>query len=90
MNFCTQCGHTIGHAKDCINHPHYGKDFLTYAEGIGDVRFHRLDGKTVDLKRVEFDSISTVAVSEGDISGDFENGESFHVPYVAWWEVVYE
>jgi len=82
--------HGIGHLKTCINNPNYGKAFLSYPDGIGDVRFHRHDGKTVTLRRVEFDSISEKAVTEGDLSGEFENGNTFHVPYVAWWEVIYE
>ena len=57
--------------------------------GVGTVRFHRLDGKSFDLKDVQFDTLSNVATNEGDLSGDFENGEPFHVPFVAWWEVVY-
>lgn len=65
-------------------------DYLSYPEGIGDVRFHYFDGRTFILKRVQFDNIgSGSAECRGDLTGELEDGEIFHVPNVAWWEVVY-
>ena len=89
--FCLLCRREYGHDIFCPNHPHKGKEFLSYPEGVGDVRFHRFDGQTVTLKRVQYDTVGTIANAQpDDTSGDFENGNTFHVPNVAWWEVVYE
>lgn len=65
--------------------------FLNYPDGIGDVRFHYRDGSTHVLRRVAFDTVGGDAhACKNDTSGEFENGEVFHVPNVLWWEVIYE
>lgn len=65
-------------------------NFMNYPEGVLDVMFHRLDGQTVRLNRVLFDTVSESATNTGDLCGEFENGDLFHVPFVAWWEVIYD
>lgn len=87
MNCCfNRCNGDVNHSPGCLIQPAY----MSYPDGMGDVRFHYFDGRTFILKRVQFDSIgSGSAECMGDLTGEFEDGEIFHVPNVAWWEVVY-
>ena len=92
VHCCTvQSTYGVGHAIFCPENPNAGKDFLSYPDGIGDVRFHYFNGQTFTLKRVQFETIGGDPNGHiSDVTGDFENGELFHVPNVAWWEVVYQ
>lgn len=92
MLYCSIChiGSDFGHTETCPRSPMRRKAFMAYPEGIGDVRFHRFDGETVVIKRVAFDTVSGVGSNARTVSGDFENGNPFHVPECAWWEVIYD
>lgn len=92
-NACCDFNHIYGrgHNSYCSEHPHKGKAFMSYPDGIGDVRFHYRDGSSHVIKGVQFDTVGGDKNGHRmDVTGDFENGNIFHVPNVLWWEVVYD
>ncbi len=92
-NFCCPINrrYGFGHSAFCDNHPDKGAGFLSYPDGIGDVRFTYRDGSTHTLKRVQFETIGGDPNGhKSDTTGEFESGETFHIPNCVMWEVVYE
>lgn len=92
-NFCCNINGQfgIGHDTWCGRNVNKGKRFMTYADGIGDVRFHYRDGSTYVLRAVQYETIGgdpNGCIS--DTTGEFENGNTFHVPNVVWWECIFE
>lgn len=82
-----------------MNFDHYGyshspvadweRDLQDASNGIADVRFHFRDGSSHVIKRVKFDTVGGDPNGhKSDTTGDFANGNLFHVPNVVWWEVV--
>lgn len=80
-----------GHNTWCGNHPDAGKTFLTYPDGVGDVKFTYFDGQTFTVTAVQFDTIAQDPNGPSNtLTCDRMDGEMFHIPNCAMWEVVYE
>lgn len=92
MNHCCPLNGLFGqgHNPYCDNHPHKGEEWMTYPDGVGDIRFTYFNGETLTVKRVQFTSISVdVNADKNTLSCEREDGTMFNIPNCAMWEVIY-
>lgn len=90
---CCPLNSTISgyHSANCDNHPFYNwkKSNMNYTEGYGKATFYRLDGETVVIDNVKVDDISSVAANKETVCAENEDGDIFHIPFVAYWKIDY-